>query len=200
MWILRKMRLWKCEFCQEMRFWNVNFWDKLRIFTPVCIHQLWPRKNQYLSLVPQSHDPGHFLLGDLDFATSISMLFNFPDTKVRIALGVALNLFTGGALLLVRARAGIGTRTEAVLGGGRSGATAVLLLGTYHFRRGLISTQFSVGSILGWKGKVINKAFVCARLSFKIALHTASKTHTSSITVFRGKKNLDQCLVNIFEQ
>ena len=122
---------------------------KVKVFGNGTVHQLWPRKNQYyLSLVPQSHDSGHFLLGDLDFATSISMLFNFPDTKVRIALGVALNLFTGGALFLVGAGAGIGTRTEAVLRGGRSGATAVLLLGTYHFRRGLISTQFSIGSIL----------------------------------------------------
>ena len=75
------------------------------------------------------------------------MLFNFSDTKIWISLGVALNLFTWGAFF-IGTGAGIGTRTEAVLGGGRSGTTSVFLLWTYHFRRGLISTQFAIGSVL----------------------------------------------------
>ena len=35
MWILSKMRLWKCEFCQKMIFSKCEFLDKLWIFAPV---------------------------------------------------------------------------------------------------------------------------------------------------------------------
>ena len=35
MWVLSKMRLWKCEFCEKWYFSKWEFWDKLRIFAPV---------------------------------------------------------------------------------------------------------------------------------------------------------------------
>ena len=48
MWILSRMRLWKCEFCQKMRHWKCEFCqkmrflkceflDKLKIFAPLRI-------------------------------------------------------------------------------------------------------------------------------------------------------------------
>ena len=64
MWILWKMRFWKCEFCQKcefenvnfvknenlkmwifskMRFWKCEFLDKMWIFAPACIsHEFKP--------------------------------------------------------------------------------------------------------------------------------------------------------------
>ena len=36
MWILWKMRLWKCESYQKSYFRNMNFWKYWGFFTPVC--------------------------------------------------------------------------------------------------------------------------------------------------------------------
>ena len=48
MWILWKMRLSKCEFCQKWDFQIVNFWIKLRTFAPVWVSELRQQKNHTL--------------------------------------------------------------------------------------------------------------------------------------------------------
>ena len=61
MWILWKMRLWKCEFCEKMRIWNcefyqkwgfdnVNFWINSE-FLPQCgLYSFMEKVSQFLRL------------------------------------------------------------------------------------------------------------------------------------------------------
>ena len=60
MWILWKVRLWKCEFL-----------DKLRVFAPVCLNTVCPNKK-----VANTH------------FERLSLIFATDDSKSKILIGI----------------------------------------------------------------------------------------------------------------
>lgn len=52
-------------------------------------------------LVSQGHNSGHFLLSNLNFSTSISVLFNFTNAKIALPFGVFLDFFPRRNSILV---------------------------------------------------------------------------------------------------
>ena len=85
MWILWKMRLWNCEFCEnealklwilwkKMRFWKCNFLDKLRILARV-----WNSKvnNELASL---TSSPRQFDLTSIQFGFQRVYCKSYPPS------------------------------------------------------------------------------------------------------------------------
>ena len=61
MWILSKLRFWKCEFCQKWDFENVNFWMNWG-FLPQCDIRKYPwlialrKSNKFLAKFGKNHE------------------------------------------------------------------------------------------------------------------------------------------------
>ena len=60
-------------------------------------------QSTYLCLVPERHDAGHLLLGDLDLPPAVRRLLDATHAKVLRTLRVLLRLLTRRHSLLVRA-------------------------------------------------------------------------------------------------